>query len=149
MFSDMRIGMRESFSVSITEEMLSVFQELSGDDNPLHKDPDYAAENGFQGKVVYGMLTAAFLSRLAGVYLPGKYCLLKQMEVKWIRPVYAGDVLCVEGEVAALNDTVEQAELKVSMKNGAREVVLRGKVKVGFLKKRKDEEKRYDKGRSV
>lgn len=141
LFSDMKIGMREMFSVPVTEEMLSVFQKLSGDSNPLHMSPDYAKENGFKDKVVYGMLTSAFLSRLVGMYLPGRYCLLRQAELKFIRPVYAGNVLRVEGEVTALNGTVEQAELKVSMENEEHEIVLRGKVKVGFLKEQKDEGK--------
>lgn len=71
-----------------------------------------------------------------GVYLPGKYSLIHQVETKFIRPVFVGDVLTVKGEVAELNDTVEQMLLKVVITNQKGEKVLRGSMKVGFLHER-------------
>ena len=34
-YEDLKIGMTESFDVSITEQMLETFRQLSGDENPL------------------------------------------------------------------------------------------------------------------
>lgn len=132
-YEDMEIGMEESFSKKITEEMMEVFMQHTGDSNPLHRDPVYAKEHGFGDRVVYGMLSASLISTLGGVYLPGKYCLIQQVEVKFVRPVYIGDELSVSGIVKELNDSVRQAVIKVEVKNQEGEKVIRGKLYVGFL----------------
>lgn len=131
-FEDLSVGMRESFSVTVTEQMMDAFCELSGDENPLHRNIDFAKNHGFSECVVYGMLTASFLSRLAGGYLPGERSLIQSVEVKFVKPVFVGKKLTVVGEVADLNDTVRQITLKVEIRNG-KEKVLRGKMKVGVL----------------
>lgn len=132
----------ESFSVTVTEEMLEKFRDLSGDYNPLHNEEDYAKQNGFRGKVAYGMLTASFLSTLAGMYLPGKYCLIQEVNVKFVKPVYAGDVLTVTGAVVERNELFQILVLKVSIKNQAQEPVARGKMQVGILDNSKKLENR-------
>ena len=133
-YSDVKIGMVESFSASVTEEMQSIFAKLSGDVNPLHLDEEFAREHGFPDKVVYGLLTSSLVSRLAGVYLPGKYCLLKQVELKYLKPVYIGDNLVVTGEVIDKNDTVHQIEIMINIVNQHGTRVVKGKIKTGILK---------------
>ena len=98
-FDDITVGLSESFEVTITEEMMSAFLELSQDENPLHCDEVYAQANGYKGRVVYGMLTASFFSRLAGCYLPGERCLLQSIDIKFVAPVFVGDELIVTGTV--------------------------------------------------
>lgn len=132
-YEDLTIGMKETFTVQITDEMFDSFYEITGDDNPLHRDEVFAKDHGFDGKVCYGMLTASFLSTLAGVYLPGERSLIQAVEVKFAKPVYAGDILTVEGEIEELNDTVKQVVLKFSVINHKGIKVLRGRMKVGVL----------------
>ena len=50
-FSDMKIGLEESFDVTITNDVLLKFTEISGDVNPLHTDYAYAQSKGFNGRV--------------------------------------------------------------------------------------------------
>lgn len=132
-YSDLKIGQKEHFSVIVSEEMMTKFVSITGDINPLHSDSEFAKNMGYSGKVVYGMLTSAMLSTLAGVYLPGKYSLIHQVETKLLRPVYVGDELNIEGQVKELHDSVEQATIKVLIINSRKEKVLRGTIKVGFL----------------
>ena len=132
-FEDLKIGQEEWFTVTVTEEMMRSFLELSGDENPLHNDVDFAKEQGYHDKVVYGLLTTSFLSRLVGVLLPGKYCLLQGIDVKYSRPVYVGDILIVKGTVEELHPSVQRAVLKVFVQNQDEKKVLKGKVEVGFL----------------
>ncbi len=69
--SELTIGLTESFTVEVTEEMQDKFTEISEDINPMHIDEDYAKKHGCKGRLVYGMLTSSFYSRLACVYLLG------------------------------------------------------------------------------
>ena len=91
--TEMTPGLTESFTVTVTEEMMRQFCALSGDVSPIHKDEDYAKARGYAGRVVYGMLGASFFSTLAGVYLPGEHCLLHGVECKFAKPIYIGDTL--------------------------------------------------------
>ncbi len=132
---DLSEGKTESFSVTVTEEMMSRFFEITDDSNPLHRDSDFAKNRqGFKDKVVYGMLTASFLSTLAGVYLPGKYSLIQDVKTSFSKPVYVGDRLTVSGEVAFVHEALNNFDMKVSVVNQNGEQVLRGKMTVGFLK---------------
>lgn len=125
-FDELTVGMTESFKVSITEEMLDAFKGITGDVNPLHNDEEFAKAKGHPGRVAYGMLTASFLSTLAGVYIPGERSLIQQVETKFAKPVYIGDELTVTGEITELVESVQRLELKVTITNQDGKKVLRG-----------------------
>lgn len=98
-FDEIETGMRESFCVTVSQNMVDMFKEITGDINPLHLDKEYAVSKGYRQPVVYGMLTASFFSRLGGAYLPGKYCLFYENDVIFNKPVFVGDELTVSGKV--------------------------------------------------
>lgn len=132
-FEDLSVGMTETFRTTISEEMLHAFLRTTGDINPLHGDSEYAKSLGYSDKVAYGMLTASFLSTLAGVYIPGERSLIQSVEVKFVAPVYIGDELTIRGTIEELNDTVKQIGLKVTICNQNQNKILRGKMKIGVL----------------
>ena len=133
-FEELSIGQSESFEVTVTAEMMDSFLKISGDINPLHNDKNFAKEQGYADKVVYGLLTTSFISKLVGVLLPGEKCLLQGVEVKYLRPVYIGDTLLVTGIVDELHESVQRASIKVSISNQDNKKVVKGKAEVGFLK---------------
>jgi 3-hydroxybutyryl-CoA dehydratase len=134
-YEDITVGQEESFSVTLTEEKMKAFCEITGDNNPLHTDSDYAVSKGYEGKVAYGMLTASFFSTLAGVYLPGKYSLIHSVEVKFPKPVYVhkNGTLIVRGVVTEKNDLFRLLQIKVSVESETGEKLCRGMMKVGVL----------------
>jgi acyl dehydratase len=126
-------GMSETFSVTVTEDMLRQFRELSGDVNPLHCDEDYARARGYGGRVVYGMLGASLLSTLAGVYLPGERCLLHEVDVKFKKPVFVGDTLTVSGVVSGKSEALRRLTIAARITNQRGETVSRATVMAGVL----------------
>lgn len=132
-YEQIEIGTKESFEVSVTEEMLESFKKITGDINPLHNDAEYARLMKYEDRVVYGMLTASFLSTLAGVYLPGKRSLIMETNIKYTKPVYCGDIISVEGTVTDKNDMFRFIILKVVMKNHRGDKVLRAEMKVRVM----------------
>ena len=100
--AEMTPGLSESFTVTVTEEMMARFEAITGDVSPIHMDAEYAQKRGYPGRVVYGMLGASFFSTLAGVYLPGEHCLLHGVECKFAKPVFIGDTLTITGTVVNL-----------------------------------------------
>ena len=132
--TDLSAGQQESFTVTVTEDMMAKFREITGDINPLHVSDDFAKEKGFPQRVAYGMLTASLISTLGGVYLPGKYCLIQGVEVRFAKPVFIGDVLEVTGEAVKVGrDLRYLEEIKVTIRNQRNEKVLRGLLKAGVM----------------
>ncbi len=129
-YDEIFIGQKESFEVCISGEMLDSFCGITGDLNPLHSDAGYARAEGYENRVAYGMITASFMSTLAGVYIPGERSLIKEVKIKFAKPVYPGDRLVIEGEVTDKNDTFKMIVLKVTMRNGKGEKVLRGSMDI-------------------
>ena len=136
-FSDLRIGMKESFSHMVTIEQEESFREITGDLNPLHQADAFARESGqgkFKKHVTFGMLTAAFYSTLAGMYLPGKYSLIHSLEIKLTKPVYAGDLLVITGTVVGLQEELKLLEIKAKIENKEGQCVSKARIKVLVLK---------------
>ena len=51
-------------SKEISQDQLNAYAKASGDDNPLHLDPEFAAGTQFGGIIAHGMLTLAFVSEM-------------------------------------------------------------------------------------
>ena len=111
---------------------MKAFTQMTDDINPLHIDDDYAKRKGFDGRVVYGMLTSSFYSTLVGMYLPGKYSLLHSIDISYHCPVYIGDELTVYGEVSYKNEAYSQIEITAYITNHKNKKISKSKIKVGI-----------------
>lgn len=131
--AEMTPGLSESFTVTVTPQMLDAFKAITGDISPIHMDEDYARARGYAGRVVYGMLGASFFSTLAGVYLPGEHCLLHGVESRFAKPIFVGDTLTVTGTVTDVSE-LGVAEIKGVIKNQHGQTVTRGIIKAGVVK---------------
>ena len=114
--------------------MMDNFLKITGDVNPMHTDEEYAKQNGFSSRLVYGLLSASFYSTLAGVYLPGKYCLLHEVSTQFAKPVFVGDVLTVSGKVNKVDDTFRRIIIKARIVNQDGKTVNRATIAAGVMK---------------
>ena len=129
-FDEISIGQKESFTVTVTEAERDKFRDITGDINPLHNDPEYAKAKGHEKCVAFGMLSASYLSTLAGVYLPGKYSLIQKTEVNFRKPVYVGDTLTIIGEVCDKSETFRVIDVKVEIRNQDGVKVVKGRMEI-------------------
>lgn len=128
----MAVGETASFSHCISEEDITTFSRLSGDENPLHVDEGYAKQTKFGGRVVHGLFLAALVSRLIGVYLPGRRSLLLFTEFRFKAPARIGDIVKVEGRVTAKSPATQVIEIAIEIKKDSINLV-EGAVKVQVL----------------
>ena len=132
-FSDIEVGLEESFEVKIDASKMDKFLDISNDINPLHIDSDYAKEKGFSNRVVYGLLTSSFYSTLVGVYLPGKYCILQGIDIQFSKPVYIDATLKISGKVSYINEAYRRIEIKAIITNQENKKVSKATIKVGVI----------------
>ncbi len=129
--ADLAIGHTEHFHVTITELMMSKFLEISGDTNPLHSDKIFAKQYGYHDKVVFGMLISSFYSKLVGVYLPGKYALLTNINIEFSKTVFVNDQLKITGEIIDIDNRFNFINIK-SYITREETKVSKAKIRVGF-----------------
>lgn len=91
----------------------ALLYRLSGDRNPLHSDPSFAALAGFPKPILHGLCTYGFTGRALLHTLCGSDpARFKRMDVRFSRPVMPGDTLTVkmwiEGSGEALFQTATQ-----------------------------------------
>jgi len=132
-FETVQEGDQQSLVKQITEADIRRFVELTGDDNPLHVDADYAAETSFKEIVVHGMLGASFISTVIGTKLPGPGALWVSQAMDFNLPVRLGDTLTVTCTVLKKHARDRLLELDTRITNQHGQVVLSGGGKVKLL----------------
>ncbi len=135
LYKNIYIGQEEKFCVEITNEKVEIFRKLSGDENPLHTDADYARKKGYQNKIVYGMLIGSYLSTLAGMYMPGKFSLIHSVQIDFHAPVYVKEkeTLQVKGKVTKKNDLFKIISVKYTIENHQGKQVCKGNLEIGVI----------------
>ena len=101
-FEDLEIGMSADFRRVIGEDEMRLFADLTGDDNPLHFDDDFAEQSRFGGRIVHGMCTAALISTVIGTRMPGPGCIYLSQSLRFTAPVRPGDEVVARAGVDPL-----------------------------------------------
>jgi 3-hydroxybutyryl-CoA dehydratase len=99
---DLKPGMSESFSKTISERDVTLFGEISGDMNPVHFDEAYAKTTIFGGRIVHGVLVLSYLSTVLGTKMPGPGAIFMSQTTSFKAPVRIGDTvtaICTVREV--------------------------------------------------
>ena len=125
-FDDIEIGLSKEFQVTITESLVTDFAKVSGDFSPIHMDEKYAASTTFKKRVVHGMLLASFLSRVDGMYLPGKHALYFSQSVEFRNPCFIGDTIKVSSKVIDKRKSTKILKIESSISNQQNEILLTG-----------------------
>lgn len=132
-FDSVQEGDSRSLTRHIGEADIRRFVEMTGDDNPLHVDADYAAQTPFKEIVVHGMLGASFISTVIGTQLPGPGALWVSQAMEFHLPVRLGDTLTVVCTVLRKHARDRLLELDTRISNQHGQQVLSGQGKVKLL----------------
>jgi len=90
---DLKPGMSESFTRTVSERDVQLFGEISGDTNPVHFDEDFAKTTIFRGRIAHGILSAAYISTVLGMKMPGPGTIFLSSTANFKAPVRIGDTV--------------------------------------------------------
>ena len=117
-FEDLSLGMRASYARTVTIEDIEAYAELSGDDNPVHLDEEFAASTQFQGCIVHGMLSAGFISKVLGTQMPGHGSIYLSQTLRFRASVRPGDTVDAQARITALDEERRRVTLECIWKVG-------------------------------
>jgi 3-hydroxybutyryl-CoA dehydratase len=92
-FEQLALGDEARDARQVKASDVTVFADISGDHNPVHLDEDYAARTLFKGCITHGMLTAAYISAVFGMRLPGPGAIYISQTLNFKGPVRVGDTV--------------------------------------------------------
>ena len=90
---DLRPGMSATFSKTITEADIVLFAGVSGDNNAMHVNEEFAAKTPFGGRIAHGILTASVISAAIANRLPGPGTIYLGQQMRFKAPVRPGDTV--------------------------------------------------------
>lgn len=107
----LRVGQVESVKRVFSQEDFCRFAALSGDDNPIHVDAEFAARTTFGRPVAHGMLLYGAVSCVLGTRLPGPGTRQLEQELMFPAPTYAGEQVTIRLEVTRTDLTIRLADI--------------------------------------
>lgn len=99
-FEELTVGQCETVMRTVMETDIVEFAAVSGDNNPIHLNADYAASTRFGQRIAHGMFTASLISAVIGTQMPGPGAIYLSQTLQFMAPVTIGDVVAVIVEVA-------------------------------------------------
>jgi len=106
----------------VTQETINRYAEASGDHNPLHVDPDFAATTRFAGPIAHGMLVLAYVSEAMTTAFGEAWLRSGRLKARFRGAARPGDVVIVSGRVVKVEEHPVVCE--VWAKNGTGEVLI-------------------------
>ena len=120
---ELEIGQSATYERTVSEEDIVRFAEVSGDDNPVHLDEEFASKTMFKGRIAHGMLGAGFISTAVGTRLPGYGCIYISRSLRFRAPVRIGDTVVTTATVKAVDKDRKRVTMETVCAVGDKNVI--------------------------
>jgi 3-hydroxybutyryl-CoA dehydratase len=90
---DLEPDMQATYSKTITDADIVLFAAVSGDNNAVHTNEEFAATTRFGGRIAHGFLTASVISAAVANRLPGPGGVYLSQQMRFRAPVRSGDTV--------------------------------------------------------
>jgi phosphotransacetylase/acyl dehydratase len=125
-FDEMAVGDSASLSHIVTQRDIDLFAAATGDVNPAHVDPAFAATDMFHHIIIHGMWGAGLISAVLGTKLPGPGTIYLGQDLRFRHPVSIGDTITATLTVAAKKAEKGDVTLDCVCTNQAGQAVITG-----------------------
>ncbi|MBI3029351.1 MAG: MaoC family dehydratase [Candidatus Rokubacteria bacterium] len=123
---ELSVGESVELSRVVSEGDIAEFVDSVGDYNPVHSDPAFAATTPFREPIAPGIWTAGLISGVIGTRLPGPGSIYETQDLRFLKPVRAGDTITARVEVLEIVRDRNRVRLRTTCMNQRGEEVLIG-----------------------
>jgi len=143
-YYQIQVGDVVTLEHEITKKDVNSFADLTGDDNPLHMDDQFAREANFGSRVVHGMLSASFISTIIGTKMPGKGALWQSQTLNFLNPARISDVITVKATCKQKSDAQRVIVLDIEVANQDNKLLITGEASVKVLEPPQEKKQEYN-----
>jgi acyl dehydratase len=113
-YEKIEVGDSFEWKKVVTAEDVMKFAEITGDDNPIHVDEEYAKSHSRFGRpVVHGVLLLGLISKVLGRDYPGHGSIAVAISCRFLRPVPVGSEVRVQIKVSEKLESNKHIKVKV------------------------------------
>ncbi len=123
---DLIEGQKAYRELTVTEDMVRAYAEITGDYNPLHFDTAFTSRTRFKRLMAQGGITTGLLHALVAMDMPGPGTVFVDQAWRFPHPVYIGDRIRAEATVRSVRDDKPMATMHFVVTNQDEEEVLVG-----------------------
>jgi 3-hydroxybutyryl-CoA dehydratase len=120
------VGYIEREIFSYTQDDVIKFSEITGDNNPIHLDSEYAKDTIFKKPIVHGMLGASIFSKMLGTGLYGQGTIYLKQDFKFIRPMYVDTNYEAEVKIVDVDKEKHRVVVKTSVYDRNSNLIIKG-----------------------
>ena len=126
-FEDLQLGTEASLARTVSAGDIVAFSEITGDRNPVHLDPEFAAGTIFKQPIAHGMLGAGMISATLGTKLaPNLVVIYMAQNLQFRAPVMPGDEVTATVTVTKVDPDRSRVSLDTLVTNQSGTEVIRG-----------------------
>lgn len=107
----MQVGDTHRYRYQFSQDDVRKFAELTGDENPLHLDPAFAATTPFKRPIMHGMLSASVFARVFGMEFGSTGGVHLSQQLDFVRPMYPDTEYEARFECKAIDTNRHTAEI--------------------------------------
>jgi 3-hydroxybutyryl-CoA dehydratase len=131
-YEEFTVGQEYHETVRITQEHINAFARISGDQNPLHTDPEFASKSIFGRPIAHGMYGLSLISAALGMRFPGFGTIYMGQEVKFFKPIFIDESVQIKLCVKELQPEKKRLILTTTIIKENGEVAIDGEARVQF-----------------
>ena len=131
-FSELKVGQKASIQKTFTAADVTAFAGISLDVNPIHMSDGYAKQTVFGKRIVHGILTSGLISAVLANKLPGPGTIYLGQELRFTAPVFLGDDVTAEVEIAEIREDKKNINLNTTCNIQDGKAVITGMATVKF-----------------
>ena len=120
---DLQLNQTDKIERKITEKDIDNFAKLTGDNNPVHTNLDFAKKTIFKQKVAHGFLSASLISTLIATKLPGPGSIYLSQNLKFLAPVFIDDLVIVKVTVKEIDHEKKKVKLQTECFKNEKKII--------------------------
>ena len=120
---DLRLNQTEEIEKKITDKDIDDFAKLTGDNNPVHTNSDFAKKTIFKQKVAHGFLSASFISTLIATKIPGPGSIYLSQNLKFLAPVFVDDLVKIKVTVQEIEHEKKKVKLQTECFKNEKKII--------------------------
>lgn len=118
MIPDFTLGAVHRHRFRFSQADVIDFARVTGDNNPLHTDPEYAVQTVFKRPIIHGMLGASIFTKVLGTEFPGYGSVYLAQTFEFLRPMYIETDYEVTFTVQSMDSEKHTAEILGEIRDG-------------------------------
>ena len=125
-----KVGDTFSHNITFNQNNVNVFAEITGDNNPIHINAEFAKNTPFGRPIVHGFYSASVFSMVFGTKFPGEGTIYMHQDMKFLAPVFVDEPYTAKFEMVEVNIEKHRGTIKCILENKEGKPVIEGVAKL-------------------